>query len=61
MNLFYHQCVEKHADHVEANGYVVVSRVSIPDSQYVAHARSCPDKYRALTRDTWGGRTKDSG
>ncbi|PMD60937.1 uncharacterized protein K444DRAFT_628963 [Hyaloscypha bicolor E] len=61
MSLFYHQCVEKHADHVEANGYVVVSRVSIPDSQHVAHARSYPDKYRVLIRDTWGGRTKDCG
>ena len=53
MSLFYHKCVEKHADHAEANGYVVVGRVDFPDIQYVAHARSYLDKYWALIRDTW--------
>lgn len=51
--LVYHQDVDEHADHAEANGYVVIRREKLIDSQHVSHARSHPDIYWALVKDTW--------
>jgi hypothetical protein len=45
--------VEEHADHAEANGFVVVRREKLHDSQHVAHARSHPDLYWSVVRETW--------
>jgi len=51
--LIHYLHVEEHADHAEANGFVVVRRERFHDSQHVAHARSYPDQYWAVVKDTW--------
>jgi Eukaryotic protein of unknown function (DUF829) len=51
--LVYHLDIEEHADHAETNGYVVVRREKFVDSPHVAHARTYPDRYWALVRETW--------
>lgn len=47
--------VEEHAEHAEANGFVVVRRQKFVDSMHVAHARGYPDEYWALVKETWEG------
>lgn len=51
-----YRAVEEHADQAEINGYVVVRRDKFPNSEHVAHARSDPDRYWSLVKDTWEAR-----
>jgi hypothetical protein len=37
------------------NGFVVVRRERLQDSQHVAHARYYPDLYWSVVRETWEG------
>jgi hypothetical protein len=48
-----HRDVDEHADHAESKGYVIVWREKFKDSQHVAHARTYPDRYWSLVRETW--------
>lgn len=48
-----HRAVEEHADNAEKVGYLVVRRDKFPDSQHVAHARSDPERYWSVVKDTW--------
>jgi Eukaryotic protein of unknown function (DUF829) len=57
--LVYYGDVEKHADHAESNAYVVVRKVKFLHSQHVAHARSHPEEYWALVKETWDAGEKD--
>ncbi|KAE9379945.1 hypothetical protein N431DRAFT_448777 [Stipitochalara longipes BDJ] len=58
--LVYYLDVEEHADHAEANGFVVLRREKLCDSQHVSHARSYPDQYWAVVKDTWEAGQHDS-
>ncbi|KUJ15088.1 uncharacterized protein LY89DRAFT_588758 [Mollisia scopiformis] len=48
-----YRAVEKHADDAETKGFVVVRRDKFPNSAHVAHARSNPDRYWSLVKETW--------
>jgi hypothetical protein len=54
----HYRAVEEHADHAEANGYVVVRRDKFSGSQHVAHARLDPDRYWSLVTETWNSSTE---
>ena len=57
-DIFVHfSAVEENADHAEANGFVV-EREKFPNSSHVAHARSDPDRYWAISKDIWGSALK---
>lgn len=56
-----HRAVEEHAEYAEVNGYVVVRRDKFLNSQHVAHARSDPDRYWSLVRNTWEASQQDGG
>lgn len=51
-----YQGVEEHADDAEAKGFRVLRREKFPGSLHVAHARSDPEKYWRLVRETWESR-----
>lgn len=54
-----HRAVEEHANHAESNGYVILRRDKFSDSKHVAHAKSDPDRYWLLVKETWEAGNKE--
>lgn len=48
-----YRAVEEHINHAETNGYVIVRRDKFPNSPHVSHARSDPERYWSIVRETW--------
>jgi hypothetical protein len=45
--------IEEHARCAEENGFVIVRKENFPNSPHVKHARSDPQRYWTVVRDTW--------
>ncbi|KAH8886292.1 hypothetical protein GQ53DRAFT_809825 [Thozetella sp. PMI_491] len=49
--------IETHADEAEAKGFIVWRRELFEGSGHVAHAKSDPERYWRVVKETWEGKT----
>jgi hypothetical protein len=48
--------VEAHANHAQAQGFLVLHQADFVDSAHVSHARTNPGRYWGVVKETWEGK-----